>query len=70
MATTTVTYKTITTRIYNVEEGELANSRNGDYRLQDLEGYGRHGYVLVSTVTAPTHDGTLIIDTLALTEEY
>jgi len=26
--------------------------------------------VLVSTVTAPTHDGTLIIDTLALTETY
>jgi len=67
---TTVTYKTITTRIYNAPEGENANSKNADFRRQDLEGFGKYGYVLISTVTAPTHDGTLIIDTLALTETY
>ena len=37
--------------------------------LQDLDQYGRRGFALISTVIAPTSDGTLIIDTLARTTE-
>lgn len=64
------TYKTITTRLYATEDGEQLNARNRAFRLEDLNGYGQHGYVLTGTVTAPEHDGITIIDTLALTEHY
>ncbi|ODT25565.1 MAG: hypothetical protein BGN98_09515 [Microbacterium sp. 69-7] len=69
MTTTQVAYETISTRIYDSEEGYSASNNNMAYRAQDLEDYGRRGFALISTVTAPTHDGTLIIDTLARTAE-
>ena len=67
--TTKVTYESISTRIYDTEEGQPANNNNIGYRMQDLDDYGRRGFALISTVTAPTCDGTLIIDTLARTTE-
>ncbi len=68
MATAQVTYQTITTRVYETEEGHTATANNLSYRMQDLEDYGRRGFTLISTVTAATFDGTLIIDILARTE--
>lgn len=68
MATAQVTYQTISTRVYDTEEGYQASNNNMAYRAQDLEDYGRRGFTLISTVTAATFDGTLIIDTLARPE--
>ena len=68
--TSQTTFKTITTRLYSTEDAEGVNARNRAFRLEDLNGYGKHGYVLTGTITAPEHDGITIIDTLALTEDY
>lgn len=68
MATVQVNYQTISTRVYETEENQLASNHNLAYRTQDLEDYGRRGFTLVSTVTARTFDGTLILDTLARVE--
>jgi len=70
MPMTQTTFKTITTRLYSTEEAEVTNQRHRAFRLEDLNNYGRHGYALVNTVTAPEHDGITIIDTLALTEQH
>ncbi|KDA04650.1 hypothetical protein DC31_05815 [Microbacterium sp. CH12i] len=51
-------FTTITTRLYSTEEREPINARNLAYRLDDLTGYGRNGYALTSTVTAPAHDAS------------
>lgn len=69
MASVQVTYETISTRIYKSEENYSATNNNMAHRAQDLSDYGRRGFTLISTVTAPTFDGTLVIDTLARTTE-
>jgi len=64
------TFQTITTRLYNAADYAASNTRALAYRLEDLNGYGKSGYVLTSTITAPTDEGTTIIDTLTYTDPY
>ncbi|MDZ5146119.1 hypothetical protein [Microbacterium testaceum] len=70
MAVQQVTYKTITTRLYSAEEHEMLNQRNTSHRFDDLKDLGNYAYLLISTVTYTTHDGTVMVDTLAQTETY
>lgn len=65
---TSINYRTITTRIYTNEDTSRSNTNRLAYRTEDLADLGRHGYTLLSTITVPEHDGTTIIDTLALTD--
>lgn len=66
--TTTRTFATIRTAQYS-DAAAADTERRLAYRQEDLNGYGRHGYALLSTIVVPTAEGVVIVDTLALDEE-
>lgn len=54
--------ETITTRIErDSDERTIQRLQN---RADDLDGYGRSGYDLASTITVPSGEYTIIVDTL------
>ena len=57
---------TITTRIDR--EDDSRSFARLDTRAADLDRYARSGYTLSSTVTVPSGECTIIIDTLAKTD--
>jgi hypothetical protein len=57
-------FSTIHTRIDPTRDS-VANERRMLARLEDLQGHGRFGYRLLSTVTVKSIDAETIIDTLA-----
>jgi len=60
----TTHFSTIHTRI-DPEQDSVLNERRMIARLEDLQGHGRFGYRLLSTVTVKSVDAETIIDTLA-----
>jgi hypothetical protein len=58
--------ETITTRIErDSDERSIQRLQN---RADDLSSYGRSGYTLSSTVTVPSGEFTIIVDTLTKTD--
>ena len=53
---------TVTTRIE--KDDDLRTVPRLEARLDDLNAYGRSGYQLTSTITIPSGDHTIIVDTL------
>ena len=60
----TTSFSTIHTRI-DPEQDSVLNERRLLNRLDDLQGHGRFGYRLLSTVNVKSIDAETIIDTLA-----
>ena len=60
----TTQFSTIHTRI-DPDQDSVMNDRRMLARLEDLQGHGRFGYRLLSTVTVKSADAETIIDTLA-----
>ena len=60
----TTHFSTIHTRV-DPEKDSVINERRLLARLEDLQGHGRFGYRLLSTVTVKSVDSETIIDTLA-----
>ena len=60
----TTQFSTIHTRI-DPKQDCVINERRLIARLEDLQGHGRFGYRLLSTVTVKSIDAETIIDTLA-----
>lgn len=58
--------ETITTRVERENDERTMNRLQT--RADDLNSYGRSGYALASTITVPSGDYTLIIDTLTKTD--
>lgn len=58
------THDALLTRI-DPEQDSVVNERRMLARLEDLQGHGRFGYRLLSTVTVKSVDAETIIDTLA-----
>lgn len=56
---------TLHTRQYTAEVAEVENGRARLRRAEDLNEYGRAGYVLQSTIVVPQSEGVLIVDTLS-----
>jgi vacuolar-type H+-ATPase subunit D/Vma8 len=58
-----ISIATVTT---NVPSGDETQRRVNalSYRAEDLTGYARSGYRLISTVTVPSFEMTVILDTL------
>jgi hypothetical protein len=64
----TTNFSTIHTRIEPTQDS-VVNERRMLARLEDLQGHGRFGYRLLSTVTVKSIDAETIIDTLAKENE-
>ena len=60
----TTHFNAIHTRIDPAQDS-IVNERRLLARLEDLQGHGRFGYRLLSTVTVKSVDAETIIDTLA-----
>ncbi len=57
--------ETITTRVEREDDSRTIQRLQN--RADDLNNYGRSGYELASTVTVPSGEYTIIIDTLTKT---
>ena len=64
----TTHFSAIHTRIDPADDSVI-NERRLLARLEDLQGHGRFGYRLLSTVTVKSIDAETIIDTLAKENE-
>ena len=64
---TLVAVATVTTRIEKADD--LRTIPRLESRLDDLNAYGRSGYQLASTITVPSGDCTIIVDTLTRASE-
>lgn len=58
--------ETITTRIDREDDGRTITRL--ETRAEELQSYGRSGFELASTVTVPSAEWTIIIDTLTKTD--
>ena len=58
--------ETITTRIER--DSDERTIQRLQSRADDLNSYGRSGYALASTVTVPSGEFTIIVDTLTKTD--
>jgi hypothetical protein len=66
-ATALVMVATVTTRIEKDDDSRTVPRLEA--RLDDLSAYGRSGYQLTSTITVPSGDHTIIVDTLTRASE-
>lgn len=66
VSVTMATIDTITTRI-DCEDDSRSFARL-ENRTTDLDRYARSGYILASTITVPSGECTIIIDTLTKTD--
>ncbi|MGE3449612.1 MAG: hypothetical protein AB7H92_18750 [Microbacteriaceae bacterium] len=64
---TLVAVATITTRIE--KDDDTRSIPRLASRLDDLNAYGRSGYQLANTITVPSGDCTIIVDTLTRASE-
>jgi hypothetical protein len=64
---TLVAVATVTTRIE--KDNDTRSIPRLEARLDDLSAYGRSGYQLASTITVPSGDCTIIVDTLTRAAE-